>query len=255
MFKRIALYAAALVIFSFPTQAFALGFEIAVGMWQQTPTSSLDYRGDTLELEGDLGLEGKEKPYLRARLDMPLLIPNLTARVTPYDFSASTTRQSDFTFGGTTFSGSAGYKSALKIDEYDLGVYYGIPMLETATLGMAEADLGVVVRFMQAKASITGTNTAAGASASVSKDIDLIIPMGYARAAVKPLESLSFEAELRLGPGVTDALGRVKYAFLSPAFVALGYRDQRIAVDEEGLDLDVRFSGVFVEAGVEMELF
>jgi hypothetical protein len=77
--------------------------------------------------------------------------------------------------------------------------------------------------------------------------------MVYLAAQLKPLEKLSIEAEAR-GLVIGDdsgysLIGRLKYEFFGPLFIAGGYRMDKIDIEEDDFTLDIDFSGVFAEAG------
>lgn len=242
-----------LVLFVFvllvPGIAGAIGLEAAVGVWSQDPKGDLGYKGTPLSLENELKYDTETQFSGRIKIDMPLIIPNIYLMATPMKFDGAGSKTMQFTFGDQTFTGNIPFTSEVKLDHYDVALFYGIPFLKTATLGKLNAEVGLNVRVIDFEAEIVQSGI------RESKTATLPIPMVYLGLQFKPLSSLSIEGEAR---GVSysdnhyyDLIGRVKYKFLGPAFAAGGYRYEDLKIDEEDIRADITFSGPFAEIGVE----
>lgn len=241
------LFALSLVIL--PYRAFAFfGVEVGVGSWRQSPSGTLSYQPlaatDTLDLKNDLHFDDKSKVFGRAKLELPLVLPNIYAMATPMSFEGTGSRTVNY--GGHSFSGS--YSTKLKLDHYDLALYYPIPLLKTATLGKLNVELGLNGR------QINYESTLASPTISASKTLTIYVPMVYLGAQVKPVSAFAIEAEIR---GITygsshyyDYLGRLKITPFGPLFIGAGYRSEQMKIDQSGVKADVKFSGPFVEAGL-----
>ncbi len=227
-----------------------LGVEAAVGVWNQSPSGDLAYKGTALNLENDLKYDSKSKIFGRVKIDLPF-IPCIYLMATPMKFDGAATKNVAFTFGDKTFTASAPFTSEVRLDHYDLGLFYGLPFLKAATLGKLNLDLGVDIRYIDFKAEIVQTTT----GLRESKESGLPIPMVYLGIQVKPIDSLSLEGELRAlaysSNHYYDLIGRVKYKFLGPAFLSAGYRYEDIALDQNDIVANVKFGGPFLEAGVD----
>jgi outer membrane protein len=240
-----------------PCNAFALfGAEVGVGYWQQSPSGYFSYESvsplDQLDLENDLHFDKQSEPFVRIKVELPLILPNLYFMATPMTFEGSgNMSRTDVNYGGETFSGTAYVESKLKLDHYDLALFYPIPLLKTATAGMLNIELGLNIRNLVFEGFLSAP--AAGVT-SASDDVSLYVPMLYMGVQIIPIEALSIEAELRLfsasGNSNYDYLGRLKYSPIPMVFVAGGYRVETIDIDEEDVFADLQFEGPFLEVGV-----
>ncbi len=238
-----------LILFGFflilPVSTFALpgiDVEVAVGGWAQTPSGDLSYVtgvpgiDDTLDLETDLGFDDQTRIIGRVKIDLPV-VPNIYLVAAPMEFDGSKTVDTSFTFGNETFTAGTTISSRLTLNQYDVGLNYGIPFLKTATSDKLGVDLGVNARIMQIKAEITGQSAGGADAVSAEKSITVPVPMVYLAVQFKPVEILALEAEAR-GLSVGDnkifsIVGRAKAKVFGPAFVAGGYRYDAIDIDEE----------------------
>lgn len=236
------------VVFT-PCTASAGGPEVAIGLWNHDPQGDIAYRGGSLSLEDELKYSDKTRPFGRAKIDMPLIIPNIYLMATPVRFDGKGSKNIPFTFGDQTFQGNTPFDSKLRLDHYDIALYYGLPFIKTATLDKLNIDVGLNVRFIDLKAEVIQDST------KESKSFILPVPMAYMGVQLKPVKKLSFEAEFR---GIAyssnhhyDLIGRSKYKVVGPAFIAAGYRYEDIKIDEKDVKANLRFAGPFAEAGIE----
>lgn len=249
----------ALLIFIVPVSAYAIGAEVAIGGWGQSPSGNLSYNSaTTLDLEGDLNYNRETRVFGRVKVDMPLIIPNIYLVATPMAFEGKGDKSQNFTFGDETFSATAEFDSKLTLDHYDIALYYGIPFLETLTLGKLNVELGINARILALSAEVTGQNTLGGI-VTESTDATIPIPMIYIGAQLNPIKFVSLEVE---GRGIAyndnsyyDFTGRVKVKplgipLLKP-FVAVGWRQESIKIDVDDIKAELDFSGPFAEIGVE----
>jgi outer membrane protein len=174
---------------------------------------------------------------------------------TPMQFSADGSRSLNFQFADKTFDASQPFTTKLKLDHYDATLFYGIPGLKTATANIINLELGVGARIVDFKIEATGTEFGTGNQIRESKTETVPVPMLFVGAQVKPVKWFAVEAEFR---GITDgwdryydAIGRIKLKILGPAFLAGGYRYERLKLDVSGVKANARFGGPFAEIGVE----
>lgn len=238
-----------------PVSASAIGFEVAAGVWHQSPGGDLAYDGSSLDMTDSLGLDNQTRFMGRAKIDMPLVIPNVYVMATPMYFHGSGTIPGGFTFGGKSYN-SGTFDSEINLDHYDLALYYGVPFLGLATLETLNVDAGLNLRFINVDAKIDQAAT----NLHESKSFTLPVPMVYVGAQFTPMDRLFIEGEIR---GIVysanhfyDIIGRVKYKvfkvpLLIDAFVAVGYRYESIKIDAKDLMVDMSFSGPFAEIGIE----
>ncbi len=239
------------LIFVVPQIASAVGLEAAIGVWGQDPKGDLGYKGESLSIENELKYDSKTKVFGRVKVDMPLVLPNIYFMATPMKFEADGSKDINFTFGDKTFVANVPFSSSARLDHYDIGLYYGLPFIKTATLGKFNAELGLNARIIDFHAEIRQPQT----GISESKSLTIAVPMLYAAAQLKPVKLIGIEAELR---GIAyssnhyyDLIGRVKVRPIGLAFIAAGYRYEDVKIDESDVKASMRFGGPFVEAGFE----
>jgi outer membrane protein len=233
----------------FPQPGRAIGFEAAVGVSIQNPQGGVGYKGDSLDLNNDLKYSSASQFFGRAKIELPLILPNLYLMGTPLRFDGTGTKNAAFNFGNQTFNANIPFSSRLKLDHYDLAFYYGVPFLKQATLGKVNIDLGLNLRVFDLMAEVSQAGNVE------SKSYYLPIPMVYLGVQVRPIDSLSLEGEIR---GVSynsnrfyDLIGRVKYTLFQFAFISAGYRHETFVIDQNDVKLDSRFSGPLLEVGLQ----
>jgi len=247
------------VLICLPARSMAVGVEAALGGWYQTPAGQFSYEGfsfdDVLDIKDDLNYDDTLGIFGRVKIDMPLFIPNVYIFGTQMKYDGNGQKAVDFEFGGETISGSVPFYSELKLNNFDVALYYGIPLLETATLNTFNIDIGLNVRIYDAQASIRQEATVinpTGISESVSEIVPL--PMVYLAAQLRPLDWLHIEGEGRGifygGYDVYSLIGRVRFDVFGPVFAAGGYRFDKVKVDRDDFVIDADFSGPFLEVGV-----
>ena len=225
-----------------------IGGEVSLGAMTLNPSGYIQYQGDRLDVDGDLALGKETKLFGRIKLEIPVL-PNVYLQYIPMSFEGETNRT--FTYGGTTFTGRV--RSYVKLDHYDVGLYYNIPFLNTATGGVLETELGINIRVLGFEGTITEVNT----NTTESKSITAAIPMAYVGVGVN-LPYIKLLGELR---GITysghkyyDLTGEIRIhpvPSLSSLFVGLGYRYERLRLDNlEDINTDVKIKGLFGNVGI-----
>jgi outer membrane protein len=241
-------------VFFVATNSFAIGFEVAAGVWNQSIDGQLAYQSalfagnNSLDFENEAGFGDESRPFVRINLDLPIL-PNVYFMGTPMEFEGNGDK--DFFFGGTNINGKL-YSKA-KLDHYDLALYYGVPFTGLATLGTLGIDLGINVRQMNIDMVVKETEIGFTDEASVKETI--YIPMGFLAIQIEPTDSLAIEAEFR---GIAysdnhyyDMIARLKLRFAKLAFVAAGWRYEDLEINEKDILATVKISGPFMEAGLQ----
>ncbi|WP_298435617.1 TIGR04219 family outer membrane beta-barrel protein [Geobacter sp.] len=240
---------ALLLLMGTAASAGATGIEAAVGVWNHTPRGTIAYQGTSLDLKDELKYGDETRLTGRVKVETPLFFPNLYLMATPMEFKEQGIKSSTFTFGNQTFTANTAFTSKLRLDHYDLGLYWGLPFLRTATANILNVDLGIDARLVDLKAEV-----AQGATTE-SKSLTVPVPMLYAGVQVKPLSWLAGEAEAR---GIAygkdryfDIIGRGKLILFDHVFAAAGYRYEKLKIDESDVKADVNFGGPFGEVGFQ----
>ena len=242
-----------------PGAASATGIELSVGVWNQSPRGDVSYRPstgqDNLSIRDDLKYSDETRVFGRIKIDSPLLFPNIYLMATPLEFSKNGIRAASFQFGNVTFAGNVPFASELKLDHYDIGLYYEVPALKTATVGILNVDLGLDARIIDFKTRVTGQDSVSGLSVTESKAVVIPMPMLYLGFQVKPVKWVAAEGEAR---GVAygknhyyDIIGRVKLKPFGPVFAAAGYRYEKFEIDTDDIKAQASFGGPFGEIGFE----
>ena len=240
-----------------PQKSYATGIEVSVGLWRQKPSGDIAYKPlstiDRLSIEQDLNLEEEDRVFARIKAELPLFFPNIYVIVTPMKFENAGSKDVNFTFGDITFDVNFPYESKIKLDHYDIALYYGLPFLKTSTLGKLNVEIGINTKIIDFEAEISGDKVGGG-PITESKSETIVVPMIYAGIQFNPVDLLSIELE---GRGIAyssnhyyDFIGRVKIKPVGPLFIAGGYRHEDIEIDNSGVEASIKFSGPFVEGGV-----
>jgi outer membrane protein len=253
--RKSVLLISLIFMLSIPTISYAFGIEIAGGAWYQSPQGNLSYdkisSDDNLDLEDDLNYDDKWQPLGRVKIDMPLLIPNIYLMYTPMKWDEKGQKDVNFNFGGETFNANVDFDSKLKMNHLDVALYYGIPLIETATLDILNIDLGLNARLFDFEAEIKQDAT----DLKESESYLVPIPMLYAGMQIKPFDLIALEFEGR-GIGYRSdyyysLIGRFKMKPFGPVFAAAGYRFDKLDIDYQDVEVDGKFHGPFVEIGLE----
>ena len=246
--KRVLFMLALFTGFSYALEG--LEGEVSLGALSLSPSGYIQYQGDRVDVKGDMALGRETKPFARMKLELPVL-PNLYLQYIPMSFKGEADRS--FTYGGVTFNGRI--KSSVRLNHYDLGLYYNLPFLGIATGGILDPELGVNLRVIGFKGTVTEVNT----GTTEPKSLTTAIPMAYVGVGVD-LSYVKLLGELR---GITysghlyyDVTGEVRLKpisipLLGSLFVGLGYRYERLKLDNLGdVNSDIKIKGLFGNVGV-----
>ena len=242
--------------------------EAAIGGWQQSPSGYFSYDSDDrLDLESLLNYQDEKQLFGRLKIDMPLVIPNIYLMASPMEFQEKAVTDYLYRFGDLVVPPGVWFQSKLVLDQYDVGLYYDIPLLKTATLNRLNIELGLNARIYDAEASVATIPPPVGVDiddleltdildeyGQESEQETILVPMIYLGIQIQPIEKLAFEGEFR-GATYQDSdlyslIGRVKVKAIGPFFFGGGYRYEAGDSHDWDLEFDVDFEGPFLEAGV-----
>ena len=242
---------ALLIVFTFTGTGYSFGVEFAGGAWKQSPSGTLGYTElapiDPLDMKSDLNYQDETRFFGWINIDMPSIIPNIYVIGTPMEFEGNATR--NFNWGDISFPVNS--YSKLSLNHLDVALYYGIPLLEEATLEIINIDIGLNVRIFDLEATATDLS---GTGTSITESATVPVPMVFLAVQFRPIKAISIEAE---GRGISisgnkgySLIGRLRWNAIGPLFLAGGYRYDKYDIDEEGIILDADFSGPFGELGL-----
>lgn len=231
----------------------AAGLEFAVGGWQQDSNGTFGYRAlssaDLLDIDRDLNYDREIRIQGRAKIELPLFLPNIYLVAAPSEFEGNGQKDGSFKFGDQIYSGHVPFYSKLRFDQYDVALYYGLPIVKTATAGKLNFDLGLNARIFNAETQIRQPPI------DDKDSVTAVLPQVYAAVQFMPLERLAFEGEARLmslsGNSIYSLIGRVRLRLFGPVFAAGGYRYDKIDIDESDVLVDFELQGPFAEIGLK----
>jgi outer membrane protein len=230
---------------------------MGAGYWSQDPSGDIAYNpvssADTLDIEDDLRYGKESRPFVRIKAEIPFF-PNIYFMATPIEYEETGSKSADFTFGDRTFDIAASFDTMVQMNMYDIGLYYVLPLIKTATLNTLNLELGIGARIIDFAAEVSGRDAVTSELITESESEIIPVPMFYAGIQVNPLDYLSLEAE---GRGIAyssshsyDLIGRVKVKPAGPLFIAVGYRIIDTEIDYSDVEASITFSGPYIEAGV-----
>jgi outer membrane protein len=214
--------------------------EMGAGAWMQTPSGSINYNAALGAGGTNVMKETQDtSAYVWALVKHPIpVVPNLRLEyVNIASEGTASGKWENFTITNSS-------KSTLDMQQIDVIPYYNI--LDNTF--WTTLDLGLDVKVVDLDYKIP--------SASYEYKKTLPIPLGYARVRVQvPQTGLGAEADIKYitngSSTFSDIRAKLDYTFksfpvLQPA-IEVGYRVQKIKIDESGEDIktDIDFAGFY----------
>jgi outer membrane protein len=244
---------------------FLIDFEAAIGLIQQKPRGYVSYEpiqdADKIDVKDDAHLGDKTKPRVKLKLEHSVpVVPNIKLAYVPMKFDGSGVLTRDINWGGNTYQANADSNLSVKLDRVDTTLYYNLPFVKTATAGKLDVELGLNVRTIMFDGKLSGTEKNTGESISESKSITLPIPMGHLAVEVRPISQVSLVGELNYisyskntyydyAVGLRLNSHGFVQTKLKP-FVEVGYRYEKLKLDEESVKADLKVKGSYALVGV-----
>lgn len=233
----------------------AMALEIGVGTANRAPAGTVQYMtgGTNADLKNDLNLGDHSDLVGRLKLKHPIpIIPNIYIHYLPMSFTGDKTSTSSIIYGGQTFQASTALHTELTLNAIDLGLFYDIPFISTATGGIVVPEIGLNVRMLSFSGKLTGT-TAAG-TRTEEKTASIPVPMLYLGLGIHPIKFISLNAEIKTlsvgGNSITDWGVEAAIHPLPVLYVAVGYISQSIKIDTDNIKTDISFKGPYAAVGV-----
>ncbi|RUM29061.1 MAG: hypothetical protein DSY42_07225 [Aquifex sp.] len=236
--------------------------EASIGVWNQSPKGYIQYpsnTGNSIDLENDLNLGDETKFSGKLKIELPIL-PKLYLQYTDMEFTGKGNLQ-NIRFGDYIFNASVDSKITAK--QYDIGLYYNIPLVKTLSFGAIDPEIGVIVKILDFEAVVSGQakEVRSGVTANYTEKVSqtVPIPLGYAYLGINFPTLFGVWGELK-GIKYDEnyfyeyALGiRVRPIDLGAGhiFVEGGYRFQRLRLkDVEDITADIKVGGFFGNIGI-----
>ena len=231
--------AASLVV---SASADTVGFEVGGAYWASKTSGNIQYKGDSIDLEKDLGYEDLNTNFIWASFEHPIpLIPNIKIQHTKIEDTAS--KISNVTFDNKTFSGNV--SSSLQLNQTDFIAYY--ELLDN----WVNLDVGINGKFIDASVSVKDTST----TPASNKNLEYIIPMVYAKARFDlPFSGLSAETDLSYisyeDSEFYDFKGGLLYETSFGLGATAGYRMEKLQLDDisdvnSNIEIKGAYAGLF----------
>ena len=218
--------------------------EIGAGAWAQKPSGTADYNagaGVTGTNTFDKNKDTSAYVWMLVKHPIPV-VPNIRLEYT----GIHATGTAAGSWNGVAIPGTS--KSVLDLKEYDVIPYYNI--LDNTF--WTTLDLGLDVKFVNSDYRVEPKGLFTG-----YEDTRTIpVPLVYARVRVEiPSTDIGLESDAKYitngSSTVYDVRAKVDYTFdlstvVHPA-VEIGYRAQKIKIDESNIDVktDIDFSGFY----------
>jgi outer membrane protein len=139
-------------------------------------------------------------------------------------------------------------------------LYYNFPFIKTATAGKLDVEFGLNVRTIMFDGKLSGKDKDTGLSISESASITLPIPMGHLAAEIRPINQVSLVGELNYISYSKNAyydyvagLRLNSHGLLRTPlkpFVEVGYRYEKLKIDEQDVKTDLKIKGLYGLVGV-----
>jgi outer membrane protein len=242
-----------------------IDFEASIGAIQQKPRGYVSYKPiqdvDKIDVKNDAHLGDKTKPWVKLKLEHSIpVVPNIKLAYMPMKFDGSGVLTRDINWGGRTYKANADFNLSVKLDRVDTTLYYNLPFVKTATAGKLDVELGLNVRTVMFDGKLSGTEKNTNQSISESKSITLPIPMGHLAVEVRPINQVSLVGELNYisyskntyydyAVGLRLNSHGFVQTTLKP-FVEVGYRHEKLKLDEESVKADLKVKGLYALVGV-----
>ncbi len=240
-----------------------IDFEVSIGLIQQKPSGYVSYKAesdnDRIDVKNDARVGDKTKPWAKFKLEHPIpVIPNIKLAYMPMKFDGSGNVGRTIKWGDNRYDLSAGFHLSVKLDRVDTTLYYNFPFIKTLTAGKLDVEFGLNVRTIMFDGKLSGIEESTGQSISESASIILLIPTGHLAAEIRPISLVSLVGELNyIGYSKNAYYDYVAGLRLNPTvriplkpFVEVGYRHEKLKIDEQGVKTDLNVKGLYGLVGV-----
>lgn len=239
MKKKIVLLSLS-AIFALSSNADTIGFEAGAAYWGAKTSGNIEYKGDSIDLEKDLGYGDTNTNFMWASFEHPVpIIPNLKIQHTTVDEDSTSTLSRNFEFDGTTYNASTLVNSTIQLNQTDFILYY--ELLDN----WVNFDFGINGKYLDTKVAISDSTN------SSSKSLSYVIPMVYAKAKFDlPLSGLSVESDISYigydSSKFYDLKGGVSYETSFGLGATVGYRYEKLELDDiSDVYSDIEISGIY----------
>nr|WP_324258733.1 TIGR04219 family outer membrane beta-barrel protein [Cellvibrio fontiphilus] len=238
---KYSLAAVSLVVASQVSADTIFGIYAGAGSWQSEYSGDV---GQTSASLNDLGVDDNNNSFYYIAVEHPIpLIPNIKLQQNDISSSQTGTLSNDFNLSNQPFPAGTAVTTDFDLSYTDAVLYYEI--LDN----WLNLDVGITVR------KYSGELIAQSLNASDSVDVDVTLPLGYARFQFDlPLTGFSAGVEANLiryeDNSISDYSAKISYMFDSALDlgVEVGYKTASIQIDEDDVNTDIRLKGPYAAA-------
>ena len=221
-----------------------VGGELNVGYYQHTPSGTLQYQGDSIDLKDDFKWKQESDVFAKLYLEHPVpLLPNIKLGYSSFGHSGSGVLTKNITFANQTYAVNSKVDSTFDLDMYDITFYY-----EIVDIGF-DLDLGLNIKYLDG--SVSAVDKVERLDESTTFNVP--VPMLYAKARVPvPTTDIDFQVE---GNYISyssnqfyDIEAGVRYTLALGLGIEGGYKAMKIKLDDvNDMNLDSTFSGAYAK--------
>ena len=227
-----------------------IDLKAGLGYTALSPSGSVKYKGNSVDVKNDLNLGSSKNVDAYLQIGLPVL-PTIKLEYLPTNYKGDGKASKKFTFGNYSFTATERIKSKIKMNQYDLSLFYSLPV------PVITPRLGVAVKYLDGYVDVSTSTLKKHTRAKINTPI----PMVYAGINLSvPALPLEFDVEGKAiaykGNSLMDIKGMGTFTFvgiplIGKAYVGVGYRYQRLKLDKvKDLYSDIKFKGFFGEVGV-----
>ncbi len=232
--------------------------EIETGYIQQNPSGWVQYKGTRVDVDHDLALDDDNGHFFRGKLELPLpLLPNLYASYEKMEFGGRNRLTRTIQVENKVYPVNDTVSTDVKLNRYDVGIYYNIPMVNTLTAGILDLEVGAVVRFLDFSYKVRSENT--GITSSKSDTLPVPLLYGNANVNIPGVDFLNFNLELKgikyRNSSYYEVSGEIRLVPIKTIavdpFIAIGYKYEKLELhDIEDIYSDVEIKQPYISIGV-----
>lgn len=235
-----------------------LGFhaEAGVGIGEHDLSGDIQYRGDKIDLKDTLGMGKETQTTFKLKFEHPVpIVPNIYYHYIPSSFTAKKTSTETIGYGGQTFQASTVVTSEVNITRHDIGLFYNVPFVGLATLGILDLEFGINAKLLDFTGSLEGQVVGTGMVQKEEKAVTVPIPQLYAGFSITPIGLVSLNGEIKYisidGNTLSEIDVSLRIRPLPFLYITVGYFMETLKVDTEDLVTDITTNAPYLMIGAE----
>jgi outer membrane protein len=225
-----------------------LNAEVGAGVWAPEMSGTVGYGSNAGSNQidfGDLGLDDKKYDNTYMYADFSHFVPFIpNARVETVSYEMSGTTSNDVNWNGNNIT--ADVKTDIKMSQTDMILYWGVPFINTATVGVLDVNFGLDAKNIDGEITLNDDTA----------KFDETLPLLYLNTRIDlPFAPINLEGTMKTisydGASISDNEIKVSGVLdltVVDLKVDLGYRIQNITIPTDlvdDLEADIDTKGMF----------